>query len=253
MAGLLRSRLRTACLVLLSLTAAMPASSLTQQPTGAVSGTVRWIDGVASAGATVTAISTSTDGLEKTGWVMGKVAVAATVTDSNGNFHISNLAPGLYHIVTGPVYLPRTFSDVSMQSTSLHLVNVVAGNTATGINFTYVRNGEKVIYDPKQLLTVTGKLVLASVGSPYGIHLDVINSDGTVSRYQFRGPDNTGRNFYWWPGYDVAPGGMLDKMSKAGESVTVSGFDSGYIATARNPGLHILSVNEVTRGGVPQQ
>jgi hypothetical protein len=253
MAGLLRSPMRAACLVILSLTAATQASSLIQQPTGAVSGTVMWIDGAPSTGATVSAISTSTDGLEKTGWVMGKAVAAGTVTDNNGNFRIANLAPGLYHIVTGPVYLPRTFSDVSMQSADIHLANVSAGNTATGINFTCVRNGEKVVDDPKQLLTVTGKLVLAPIGSPYGIHLDVINSDGTVSRYQFRGPDNTGRNFYWWPGYDAAPGGMLDKMSKAGESVTVSGFDLGYTATARNPGLHILSVNEVTRGGVPQQ
>jgi hypothetical protein len=249
--------MRTACLVLLSLTSAIQAASLLQQPlpaasTGAVSGNVVWIDGAPSAGAAVTAINTSTEALEKTGWVMGKSVAANTVTDSNGNYRITNLPPGLYHIVTGPVYLPRTFSDVSIQSVSLHLVNVTAGNTAVGINFTCVRNGDKVAYDPKQLLTVTGKIVLASIASPYGIHLDVNNSDGTVSRFQFRGPENIGRNFYWCPGYDAAPGGMIDKMSKAGETVTVSGFDSGYTGGPRNPGLHVLSVNEVTRGGEPK-
>jgi carboxypeptidase family protein len=241
------------CLLLLSLTAVAQGASLLQQPsTGSISGTVLWIDGAPSAGATVTAISTSTDGLEKTGWVMGKAAAATTVTDGNGNYHFENLAPGLYHLVTGPVYLPRTFSDVSMQSAGLHLVNVTAERASTGINFTCVRDGEKVVYDPKQLVTVTGKLVLASIASPYGIHLDVLNSDGTVSRFQFRGPENVGRNFYWWPGYDAAPGGMIDKMSKAGEYVTVSGYDSGYTSTGRNPGLHILTVSEVTRGGVPK-
>jgi hypothetical protein len=249
--------MRVGCLVLLSLTAAIKAAPLRQQPlpeasAGAVTGKVLWIDGAPYAGATVTAIRTSTEGLEKTGWVMGKSVAATTVTDSTGNYRITNLPPGLYHMVTGPVYLPRTFSDVSIQSVSLHLVNVTAENTASGINFACFRNSEKVIYDPKQFLTVTGKIVLAPIGSPYGIHLDVNNSDGTVSRFQFRSPENAGRNFYWWPGYDAGPGGMIDKMSKAGETVTVSGFDDGYTATARNPGLHILSVNEVTRGGMPK-
>ena len=264
MAGSQGSRMRVAFVVLLSLAAAVQAAPLLQQTTptpqllptattGAVSGNVGWIDGAPSAGASVTAIHTSIEGLEKTGWVMGKSVAANTVTDSSGNYRIANLPPGLYHIVTGPVYLPRTFSDVSIQSASLHLVNVTAGNTAVGINFTCIRNGEKVAYDPKQFLTVTGKIVLAPIGSPYGIHLDVNNSDGTVSRFQFRGPENVGRNFYWWPGYDAAPGGMIDKMSKAGETVTVSGFDSGYIGGPRNPGLRILTVNEVTRGGEPKR
>ena len=255
--------MRVACLVLLSLTSAMQAAPVLQQTaptrqplstaaTGAVSGNVVWIDGPPYAGAAVTAINTSTEGLEKTGWVMGKSVAANTVTDSNGNYRIANLPPGLYHIVTGPVYLPRTFSDVSIQSASPHLINVTAGNTTAGINFTCFRNGERVVYDPKQVLTVTGKIVLAPIGSAYGIHLDVNNSDGTVSRFQFRGPENIGRNFYWWPGYDAAPGGMIDKMSKAGETVTVSGFDTGYTGGARNPGLHILTVNEVTRGGEPK-
>ena len=255
--------MRVACVVLLSLTAAMRVAPLHQQPlpsqqplstaaTGAVSGNVMWIDGAPFAGAAVTAISTSTEGLEKTGWVMGKSVAANTVTDRNGNYRIASLPPGLYHIVTGPVYLPRTFSDVSIQSASLHLVSMTAGNTAANINFTCFRNGEKVVFDSKQFLTVTGRIVLAPIGSPYGIHLDVNNSDGTVSRFQFRGPENIGRNFFWWPGYDAAPGGMIDKMSKAGETVTVSGFDTGYTGGPRNPGLHILSVNEVTRGGEPK-
>lgn len=246
------SKLRITCLVVLLLTAATQASPLLQQTTGVVSGNVIWIDGAPNVGTTVTAISTSTEGLEKTGWVMGKSVAASTVTDSNGNYRIANLPPGLYHIVTGPVYLPRTFSDVSMQSASLHFADVKADSTPVNIYFKCVRNGEKVTYDPQQLLTVTGKIVLAPIGSPYGIHLDVNNSDGTVSRYQFRGPENTGRSFYWWPGYDAAPGGMIDKMSKAGETVTVSGFDSGSAGGPRNPGLHVFYVNEVTRGGVPK-
>jgi len=223
-----------------------------QQPvaapmTGTVAGRVVWADGAASSGATVSAIATSTEGLPPT-WVMGIKVVASAVTDSSGRYRIENLPPALYHIVTGPVNLPRTFSDVS-RSDSPHLVTVTAGRSADDMNFTTVRNAGGVVYDSSRMLTVTGKLVLQSFGGPSGPVVLMNNADGSISHWQFR--DSSAR--YWWPGLDAAKGGVIEKMAKDGELVTVTGIDNGGSASGRWPTLHVLIASEVTRGGVPSR
>jgi len=230
-----------------------PMPEPVQQPIGtpavtvSVAGRVLWADGVASSGETVSAIATSTEGLLPT-WVMGIKLAGSTTTDGNGQYRIENLPPGLYHIVTGPVYLPRTFSDVS-RSDSTHLVTVTAGKTAGDMNFTRVRNTGGVVYDSSRILTVTGKLVLQPFGGPSGPVVLVNNADGSVSHWQFRDGLQSAR--YWWPGLDAAKGGVIEKMAKDGELVTVTGTDSGGSYTGRWPTLHVLIAHEVTRGGVP--
>jgi hypothetical protein len=179
---------------------------------------------------------------------MGIQLAGSTITDGNGQYRIENLRPGLYHIVTGPVHLPRTFSDVS-RSDSTHLATVSAGKTAGDMNFTSVRNTGGVVYDSSRVLTVTGKLVLQSFGGPSGPFVLVNNADGSVSHWQFR--DSTQSARYWWPGLDAAKGGVIEKMAKDGELVTVTGTDTGGSYTGRWPTLHVLIASEVTRGGVP--
>jgi hypothetical protein len=177
------------------------------------------------------------------------IAVAGTaITDSNGQYRIETLPPGLYHIVTGPVNLPRTFSDVS-RSDGTHLAPVIAGKTADDMNFTCVRNSGGVVYDSSKVLTVTGKLVLQSFGGPSGPVVLVNNEDGSVSHWQFR--DTTQSARYWWPGLDAAKGGVIEKIAIDGEIVTVTGIDTGGSYTGRWPTLHVLITSEVTRGGVP--
>jgi hypothetical protein len=222
-----------------------------QQPgvamTGSVAGRVVWADGASSSGATVSAIATTREGLPAA-WIMGTAVAGRAITDSNGGYRIENLPPGLYHIVTGPVNLPRTFSDVS-RSDSTHLVTVAAGKTAEGMNFTCVRNSGGVVYESNRMLTVTGKLVLQSFGGPNGPVVLMNNADGSVSHWQFR--DSTSSARFWWPGLDAAPGGVIEKMAKDGELVTVTGVDTGGSYTGRWPTLHVLIASEVTRGGVP--
>jgi hypothetical protein len=225
--------------------------------TGSVAGRVLWIDGAASAGATVSAIATSTEGLRQD-WVMGVKVAGTAVTDSDGRYRIENLPAGLYHIVTGPVYLPRTFSDVTsalVSTSGTHLVTVAAGKTADTMDFTCVRNGEGIVYEAVRMLTITGKLVFASFGGPRTPSVMINNDDGSVSYWQFRGESRSPGNystFYWWPGLDAGKGGVLDTMAKAGEIVTITGTDTGPGYTGRWQGLHILNTLEVTRGGLPQ-
>jgi hypothetical protein len=216
-----------------------------QQP-GSVAGKVVWADGAPSSGATVSAIATTKEGLPAS-WIMGTAVAASAITDSEGQYRIENLAPGLYHIVTGPVNLPRTFSDVS-RSDSTHLATVAAGKTAEGMNFTSVRNSGGVIYDSNKVLTVTGKLVLQSFGGPSGPVVLVNNADGSVGYWQFRDALSAR---YWWPGLDAAKGGVIEKMVKDGEVVTVTGTDTGGDYRGIWPALHIFTASEVTRGGVP--
>jgi len=226
-------------------------TALAQQPalpmTGSVAGRVVWADGAASTGAKVSAIATTKEGLPES-WIMGTAVAGRAITDGNGQYRIENLPPGLYHIVTGPVNLPRTFSDVS-RSDSPHLATVAAGKTADGMNFMSVRNSAGVIYDSKKVLTVTGRLVLQSFGGPSGPVVLINNADGSVSYWQFRG--STGSARYWWPGLDAAKGGVIEKMVKDGEIVTVTGTDTGGDLRGIWPGLHIFTASEVTRGGVP--
>lgn len=224
-----------------------------QQPTvapvitGSVTGRLVWSDGAASGGTTVSAIATTREGLPAS-WIMGTTVASTAVTDNNGQYRIENLPPGLYHIVTGPVNLPRTFSDMS-RADGKHLAKVTAGKTADDMNFTCVRNSGGVVYDSNKVLTVTGKLVLQSFGGPSGPVVLVNNADGSVSHWQFR--DSTKSARFWWPGLDAAKGGVIEKMAGDGEVVTVSGIDAGYGATGRWPTLHVLITSEVTRGGVP--
>jgi hypothetical protein len=182
----------------------------TPADTGSIAGRVVWADGASSAGATVSAIATTREGLPDT-WIMGIAVAGTAITDSNGQYRIETLPPGLYHIVTGPVNLPRTFSDVS-RSKGTHLAAVIAGKTADDMNFTCVRNSGGVVYDSNKVLTVTGKLVLQSFGGPSGPVVLVNNEDGSVSHWQFR--DTTQSARYWWPGLDAAKGGVIEKKAK---------------------------------------
>jgi beta-lactamase regulating signal transducer with metallopeptidase domain len=227
-----------------------PAQQPTVSPavTGSVAGWVVWADGTASAGAAVSAIVTTREGLPAN-WVMGTKVAASTVTNSDGQYRIENLPPGLYHIVTGPVNLPRTFSDVS-RSDSTHLVAVTVGKTAEGMNFTCIRNSGGVVSGSNRILTVTGKLAFQSFGGPSGPVVLVNNADGTVSHWQFRDTQSS-PYAYWWPGLDAAKGGVLKKIAEDGEVVTVTGIDSGGSASGRWPTLHYLLASEVTRGGIP--
>jgi hypothetical protein len=236
-----RSRWAAAFLMLVAIVFPLSAA---QRNTGSVTGHVLWTDGAPSSGATVSAIATTTEGLPSN-WVMGNKIAGTAMTDGTGQYRIGNLPAGLYHIVTGPVSLPRTFSDVAL-SGSDHLVQIAADGTAVDLNFTCVRNSEAPRNDPNLTLTITGKLVSASFGGPAGPTVLVSNPDGSTSYWQFRNSNQTA--MYWWPGLDAAKGGELEKMYKAGEIVTISGKDSGY---AGRPGLHILITSEVTRGGVP--
>jgi hypothetical protein len=226
-----------------------PIPAPTQQPTlatavtGSVSGRVVWTDGTSSSGATVSAIATTRTGLPDS-WIMGTTVAGTAITDSSGQFRIENLPPGLYHIVTGPVYLPRTFSDVAMSS-SARLANVSAGKSAGDMNFTCVRNAQ-ASYDSSLPLTITGKLVLARFGGPPVPSVLTNNSDGSSTYWQFWGTNQNAR--FWWPGLDAAKGGVIEKMVNDGEFVTITGKDSGY--TSRSS-MHVLYVSEVTRGGVP--
>jgi beta-lactamase regulating signal transducer with metallopeptidase domain len=219
-----------------------------QAVTGSVAGRVVWADGAASAGAAVSAIATTREGLPAN-WVMGTKVAASTVTNSDGQYRIENLPPGLYHIVTGPVNLPRTFSDVS-RSDSPHLATVTAGKTAVGMDFTCVRNSGGAVTDSNKTLTVSGKLGFQSFGGPSGPVVFVNNADGSVSHWQFRNTQSSPYS-YWWPGLDAANGGVLRKMAEDGELVTVTGSYDGPSASGRWPTLHYLLASEVTRGGVP--
>jgi beta-lactamase regulating signal transducer with metallopeptidase domain len=224
-----------------------PVQQPTAPMTGSVTGRVVWADGASSSGATVSAIATTREGLPSA-WIMGTKVAGRAITDSNGEYRIENLSPGLYHIVTGPVNLPRTFSDVS-RADSTHLATVTAGKTADGMNFTCVRNAGGVIYDSSRMLTVTGKLILQSFGGPNAPAVLVNNADGSVSHWQFRGSTSSAR--FWWPGLDAGRGGVIENMVKNGEVVTVTGIDLGGSYTGRWPTLHVLIASEVTRGGVP--
>jgi len=51
--------------------------------------------------------------------------------------------------------------------------------------------------------------------------------------------------------FDAAKGGVMERMTKDGEVVTVSGIDIGASVTGRWPTLHVLIASEVTRGGIP--
>ncbi len=186
---------------------------------GSVAGRVNWSDGAPAVGITVSAIATTSEGLPPT-WVMGNKLAGSAVTDSNGAYRIENLPAGLYHIVTGPVYLPRSFSDVSLSGSS-HLVQVTNGKTAGDVLFTCVRYVDVAGADPNRTLTVTGKLVWASFGGPSGPVVLLNTADGGVSYWQFRGVD--GNAMYWWPGLDAAKDGVLQKMYKDGEVITISG------------------------------
>jgi beta-lactamase regulating signal transducer with metallopeptidase domain len=223
-----------------------PAQQSTVAPavTGSVAGRVVGADGASSSGATVSAIATTRTGLPDS-WIMGTAVAGTAITDGNGQYRIENLPPGLYHIVAGPVYLPRAFSDVALSS-SAHLANISADKTAGDVNFTSVRNAEAISYDPNLTLTITGRLVLARFGGPPVPSVLTNNSDGSVTYWQFWGTNQNAR--FWWPGLDAAKGGVIEKMVNDGEVVTITGKDSGYSSRSS---MHVLYVSEVTRGGAP--
>jgi hypothetical protein len=229
--------------------------SLAVQTTGTVTGQATWTDGAASAGLRISAIAITPPNPPDREWVAGERVAATAVTDSAGRYRIENLPPGRYHIVSGPVYLPRFFSDVTTAD-SPHLVTVSTGAVVERINFDIVRNPDTLAYVPGRVLTVTGKIAMKTFGSSGGgLFLLIANSDGSTTRWHLRGGMGSGAQRYWWPPYhqqryEISP---VAEMVNAGETVTISGTEPDPTRFGvGNPGLadsRALNVNEVTRGG----
>jgi hypothetical protein len=229
--------------------------SLAGQTTGTVTGQATWTDGAASAGLRISAIAITPPNPPDRDWIAGERLAATAVTDNAGRYRIENLAPGRYHIVSGPVYLPKFYSDVAAAG-SAHLVTVAAGGLVDRINFDIVRNPDTLAYVPGRVLTVTGRIAMKQFGSAGGgLFLLVPTSDGTTTRWHLRGAMGSGAQRYWWPPYhqmryETSP---VAEMVDAGETVTISGTEPDPTRFGvGNAGLadsRALNVNEVTRGG----
>jgi hypothetical protein len=225
------------------------------QTTGTVTGQALWTDGAASAGLRISAIAITPPNPPDREWVAGERVAATAVTDNAGRYRIVNLAPGRYHIVSGPVYLPQFFSDVATAD-SPHVVTVAAGGVVEKVNFDIVRNPDTLAYVPGRVLTVTGRIAMKQFGSAGGgLFLLIANSDGSTTRWHLRGGMGSGAQRYWWPPYHqmryaTTP---VAEMVNVGETVTISGtepdpsrFGVGNSALADS---RALNVTEVTRGG----
>jgi beta-lactamase regulating signal transducer with metallopeptidase domain len=227
------------------------------QTTGTVTGQALWTDGAASPGLSISAIAITPPNPPDRDWLAGERVAASAVTDNAGRYRIENLAPGRYHFVSGPVYLPQFFSDVAAAD-SVHVVTVAAGGVVEKINFDIVRNPDTLPSIPGKVLTVTGKIAMKTFGSAGGgLFLLIPNSDGSTTRWHLRGRDRVpGGQRYWWPGYhqlryEISP---IAEMVRAGETVTISGTEPEDPAQlgVRNPALadsRVLNVTEATRGG----
>ena len=246
--------IRTLLLILGLLSAVPPV-----QTTGTVSGQVLWADGAPSAGTRVSAIAI----WETPGWkdasVIGEKVAAGAVTDDAGRYRIENLPPGRYHIVPGPVFLPRIYSDIAATD-STHLVTIAAGRLVENVSFAMVRNPDQLPYVAGRVLTVTGKLDMQKFGSSGGgVFVLVRNSDLSITKWHFRRPPGSSRyrgsqsSMYWWPGYDVLRYEIsaVAEMVKGNETVTITGTETP-LRYDLNPGLagsRFLYPTEVTRGG----
>ena len=175
--------MRTFILNLSLLTAVLFSFSVVgAQNNATIAGRVTWSDGTAAVGVRVTAIVTTTEGLPIT-YVVGTKSAANSLTDNTGRYRIANLPAGRYHVVTGPVSFPRTFSDVAA-SDSPHLANVTGGKTVDDMNFTIVKDYHGGPFDTKMVLTVTGKIVRGIYNGSDATHVVVTNSDGSTTRWQ---------------------------------------------------------------------
>ena len=226
------------------------------QTTATIAGQVLWADGPASAGTRVSAISI----WENEGWkepsVLGEKVAASVVTDANGRYRIENIAPGRYHVVTGPVSLPNYGADAAALD-SPHVVKLTAGAAVENINFAMVRNPDKLSIVPGRMLTITGKLGMKPWGTAGGgVFVLAPNSDGTITKWWFRRNDpgrRRGSRMVWWPLYDVLrpEAGAVAEMINANETVTITGTEVQlrYDLNANLKGFRMLTPSDVTRGG----
>jgi len=223
---------------------------------GTLAGRVLWTDGAAAAGARVSAIEITEPNPGNREWVAGETVAASTIADTAGRYRIENLPPARYHIVTGPVYLPRYFSDV-VTVDSPHLVRMVPAGVVENVDFEMVRNPDRLPFVRDRVLTVTGKLEMKRFGSSGGgVYILVANSDGSITKWHFRRPSRAGRieqRMYWWPAYDMLSYGTspMADMVNGGETVTVTGVEWENWGRT-NPALNdarALNPIEVTRGG----
>lgn len=216
------------------------------QGAGTVSGQALWAEGIPSAGTRISAIVVTPPNPANRAWLAGEKVAASTVTDGDGRYRIEALAPGRYHIVSGPVNLPRFFSDVAMAANP-HVVTVAAGTVVNNVDFTIVRTTAGFPYVPGKLLTVTGKLSMKTFGSAGGgIYLLVQNSDGSTTRWYVRRVQMPAK--FWWPGYGMED---IQYMVNAGETVTYTGTEIPNWGTnnAALAGTRAIDPVEATRGG----
>jgi hypothetical protein len=182
----------------------------------------------------------------------GQAVVVSVVTDDGGRYRLPGLVPGRYHIVPGPVFLPKFFSDVA-RSDSPHVATVAAGAVVENIDFAVVRDPDRLPYASGRVMTVTGTIGMQRFGSAGGgVFVQVPNSDGIVTKWHFRDPRKPpGLKPYWWPGYDVLPYAMspIADMIAAGETVTVSGTEIEDWSARTGLTDRALAPSAVTRGG----
>jgi hypothetical protein len=234
------------------------------QTTGTISGEVVWADGAVRLGERVSALGVSTGNDHENRWVAAERISASALTNEAGRYQIQGLAPGRYHIVTGPIVLSGNYDDVAAAE-SPHLVTVAAGAEVQNVNFAVVRNPDRLLYVADRVLTVSGKIGAGRYATPGGgVFLLVTNSDGSLTRWHFRRDSITLNRrsnvtglsrLFWWPGYDILrfESGPLAEMVAAEENVTVSGTEVDIsLARSLNPSLadsRFLYPFEVTRSG----
>jgi len=214
--------------------------------TATVAGRVLHADGTPAAGIRVSAIVVTPPAPADRDWVAGESVAASVVTDNAGIYRIEGLASGRYHIVSGPVHLPRPFSDVA-KADSPYLVSVAAGTVVANVHFTIVGDSDRFLYVPDKLLTVTGKLRSENYSAKGGgVFLVVKNSDGSSTKWYVR-PNPGALPRFWWPGYQLD---LLNQMASEGETVTMTGVErDNWRSGIADDGSRAIYPREVTRGG----
>jgi len=133
-----------------------------------------------------------------------RVPPVVTTTDQQGNYKLSNLAPGQYEIVTGAPQFVLTSSE------PMRRLIIGEGETIENIDFTLVRGG-----------VITGKVVDADGRPVIEEQVQVFGPDGPnvgppIYGFTTIGPDDRGiyRIFGLPPGkYKVAAGSPEDRMT----------------------------------------